>query len=79
MHCMFEMLLLLLWQGRFSMVGAQPAMEVIAKENTLTVLDHEEGSRVETVVEDPMSAPGEITSKWQPVKVEGLPDVFCGT
>ncbi|CAM6085585.1 unnamed protein product [Calypogeia fissa] len=64
--------------GRFSMLGAQPAMEIIAKEDSLTVLNHEEGSREERVVEDPMSAPEEITSKWKPVKVEGLPDVFCG-
>jgi anthranilate synthase component 1 len=60
------------------MLGAQPSMEVIAKENSLIVLNHETGTREETTVEDPTSAPEEITSKWKPVKVDGLPDTFCG-
>ena len=28
------------WQGRFSFIGAQPALEVIARGETVTVLDH---------------------------------------
>ncbi|KAL3698561.1 hypothetical protein R1sor_012637 [Riccia sorocarpa] len=64
--------------GRFSMVGAQPAMEIIAKEFTVTILNHEEGCREERVVDDPMNAPSEIADQWKPVMVDGLPEVFCG-
>jgi hypothetical protein len=31
-------------QGQYSMVGAQLSMEKVAKENHITVLDHEEGT-----------------------------------
>jgi hypothetical protein len=31
-------------QGQYSMVGAQLSMEIVAKENHITVLDHEEGT-----------------------------------
>ncbi|KAL2645216.1 hypothetical protein R1flu_012803 [Riccia fluitans] len=64
--------------GRFSMVGAQPAMEIIAKEHTVSILNHEEGHREERVVDDPMNAPSEIAAQWKPVMVDGLPEVFCG-
>jgi hypothetical protein len=33
-------------QGRYSYVGAQPALEVVAKEGHVTVLDHHKGTRV---------------------------------
>ncbi|BBN03831.1 anthranilate synthase component I [Marchantia polymorpha subsp. ruderalis] len=64
--------------GRFSMLGAQPAMEIIAKENILTILNHEDGFREEKIVDDPMNAPSEITDQWKPVMLDGLPEVFCG-
>lgn len=64
--------------GRYSMVGAQPAMEIVAKGDLVTVLNHEEGSRVEHIVDDPMTVPSEIASKWKAVPIEGLPDIFCG-
>lgn len=64
--------------GRYSMVGAQPAMEIIAKGGLITILNREEDSKVERLVEDPMSVPSEITSKWKTIPTEGLPDVFCG-
>jgi anthranilate synthase component 1 len=53
-------------------------MEIIAKENSITVLNHGEIVRSEENVADPMSEPERISSKWKPVKVEGLPDTFCG-
>lgn len=64
--------------GRYSYVGAQPAMEVIAKEDLVTVLDHTTGTRVETLSDDPMKTPGDLSSEWKPVPVEGLPKAFCG-
>ena len=37
---------LTLQQGRYSYVGAQPSLEVVAKEGHVTVLDHHKGTRV---------------------------------
>ncbi|KAL2555746.1 Anthranilate synthase alpha subunit 1 [Forsythia ovata] len=64
--------------GRYSVVGAQPAMEIVAKENKVTVLDHEAGKMTERVVEDPMMIPRSISEDWRPQLVEELPDAFCG-
>ena len=60
------------------MVGAQPSMEIIAKEDRITILNHEKGTREEKISDDPMNEPSEIASQWEPVKIDGLPDVFCG-
>jgi len=60
------------------MVGAQPSMEIIAKEDRITILNHEEGTREEKISDDPLNEPSEIASKWEPVKNDSLPDVFCG-
>lgn len=64
--------------GRYSMVGAQPSMEIVAKENRITILNHEQGTREEKISDDPLNEPAEIASKWDPVKIDCLPDVFCG-
>ncbi|KAH9326144.1 hypothetical protein KI387_006322, partial [Taxus chinensis] len=64
--------------GRFSIVGAQPTMEIVAKENTVTIMDHEQGTRKEEFSEDPMALPPSIMSDWKPVLIDELPDVFCG-
>lgn len=65
-------------QGRYSMVGAQPAMEIIAKQKTVTVMNHELGTRTEEPTVDPLGEPAKIAQKWKPVVVDGLPDAFCG-
>lgn len=64
--------------GRYSVVGAQPSMEIVAKENSVTVMDHYEGQKTEEVVDDPMTVPRRIMEKWKPQLVDELPDVFCG-
>ncbi|KAK4264159.1 hypothetical protein QN277_029482 [Acacia crassicarpa] len=64
--------------GRYSVVGAQPTMEIVAKENMVTIMDHEEGCRTEEIVEDPMVIPRRIMDQWKPQLMEGLPDAFCG-
>ena len=65
--------------GRFSIVGARPSIEIIAKHDQITILNHKSGTRVEKTSEDPMSEPGKIAANWQPAPVEGLPEnVFCG-
>ncbi|KAJ8764098.1 hypothetical protein K2173_005003 [Erythroxylum novogranatense] len=68
-----------LWvQGRYSVVGAQPKIEIVARENRVTIMDHEKGSLTEEFVEDPMTIPKRISESWKPRHVDELPDAFCG-
>ncbi|KAG9160206.1 hypothetical protein Leryth_021080 [Lithospermum erythrorhizon] len=64
--------------GHYSVVGAQPAMEFIAKEDLVTVLDHVKGSSSKQYVENPLSIPRMISETWKPQLVDELPDTFCG-
>ncbi|XP_022765024.1 anthranilate synthase alpha subunit 1, chloroplastic [Durio zibethinus] len=64
--------------GRYSVVGAQPTMEIVAKENKVMVMDHEDGCLTEEVVEDPMLIPRRISETWKPQLIDDLPDAFCG-
>lgn len=60
------------------MVGAQPSIEIVAKGNMVTILNHEEGCRTEEIVEDPMIVPRRIMEGWEPQRIDELPEVFCG-
>ena len=53
-------------------------MEIVAKENKVMVMDHEEGCLTEEVIEDPMLIPRRISETWQPQLIDDLPDAFCG-
>eukprot|EP00252_Welwitschia_mirabilis_P027547 TRINITY_DN9478_c0_g1_i1.p1 TRINITY_DN9478_c0_g1~~TRINITY_DN9478_c0_g1_i1.p1 ORF type:complete len:463 (+),score=100.56 TRINITY_DN9478_c0_g1_i1:285-1673(+) len=64
--------------GRYSIVGAQPIMEIVAKENMVTIVDHEKQLTDEDFYEDPMSVPPKIMSQWRPVVTDELPAAFCG-
>ncbi|XP_042476668.1 anthranilate synthase alpha subunit 2, chloroplastic-like [Macadamia integrifolia] len=64
--------------GRYSVVGAQPTMEIVAKENLVTIMDHDKGCRTEEFVEDPMVIPQRIMESWKPQLIEELPAAFCG-
>eukprot|EP00850_Spirogloea_muscicola_P014166 SM000100S09393 [mRNA] locus=s100:125907:129338:+ [translate_table: standard] len=64
--------------GRYSIVGAQPAMEVVAKEEWATVLDHRRGQRSEVLTADPLGIVAGIAASWAPAPVPGLPKAFCG-
>lgn len=64
--------------GRYSVVGAQPVMEVVAKENNVTIVDHVKGCVTEKVVDDPMAIPRSISESWRPQLIDDLPDAFCG-
>ncbi|XP_050239259.1 anthranilate synthase alpha subunit 2, chloroplastic-like [Quercus robur] len=64
--------------GRYSMVGAQPAIEIVAKENMVTIMNHDEGKRVEEIVDDPMVVPQRIMEGWRPQLIDELPEAFCG-
>ncbi|KAF8018844.1 hypothetical protein BT93_H3666 [Corymbia citriodora subsp. variegata] len=64
--------------GRYSFIGAQPTIEIVAKENMVTIMDHEEGSRTEEIVDDPMVVPRRIMEGWKPQMIDELPEAFCG-
>ncbi|KAK7857398.1 anthranilate synthase alpha subunit 1, chloroplastic [Quercus suber] len=64
--------------GRYSVVGAQPTKEIVAKENKVTIMDHEEGTLTEELVEDPMVIPRRISEGWKPQLIDELPGTFCG-
>ncbi|PKA64893.1 Anthranilate synthase component I-2, chloroplastic [Apostasia shenzhenica] len=76
----FVRLLLNIWvsQGRYSFVGAQPAMEIIAKENIVSIMHHEQRRISEEYAEDPMKIPRRIMETWSPLLIDELPDVFSG-
>lgn len=65
-------------QGRYSFVGARPAMEIIATKNKVTVVDHEKGTRTVSMEKDPMLVPEAMSRAWKPASLEGLPKVFTG-
>lgn len=69
---------LLFNQGRYSVVGAQPAIEIVAKENKVTIVDHERGHLTEELVDDPMTIPRRVSETWKPQLIDDLPDAFCG-
>nr|GMC95952.1 anthranilate synthase alpha subunit 1, chloroplastic-like [Ipomoea batatas] len=64
--------------GRYSVVGAQPTLEIVAKENKVTILDHVAGDLTEKVVEDPVTVARSISQGWKPKLIADLPDAFCG-
>ncbi|KAJ8908781.1 hypothetical protein NDN08_005486 [Rhodosorus marinus] len=66
--------------GRYSFVGADPVLEIIAKEREVTVLDSRSGKLKETKneSEDPWALVKEISNDLKPAKVGGLPQAFSG-
>ncbi|KAL8114646.1 hypothetical protein AgCh_021490 [Apium graveolens] len=46
--------------GRCSVIGAKPTMEIVAKENVVTIMDHRKGKRTKEIVEDLMVVPKRI-------------------
>lgn len=64
--------------GRYSVIGAHPTMEIVAKENMVRIMDHVEGRSTEELVEDPMTVPRRIMEGWKPQRLDELPEAFCG-
>ncbi|KAK4363571.1 hypothetical protein RND71_018812 [Anisodus tanguticus] len=64
--------------GRYSVVGAEPSMEIVAKEHNVTILDHHTGKLTQKMVLDPMTIPTSISEGWKPRLIDELPDTFCG-
>lgn len=53
-------------------------MEIVAKENEVTILDHGSSKITKKFVADPMTIPRAMSEKWRPQLVQDLPEVFCG-
>ena len=51
-------------------------MEIVVKENKVTIMDHEEGSLTEELVEDPMVMTRKISDGWKPQLIDELPSNF---
>lgn len=52
--------------GRYSLLGAQPAMEVVAHEHDVTIIDHRKGDEHRLTHENPLLVPQELTGAWVP-------------
>lgn len=63
--------------GRYSFIGAQPALEVIAKQHEVTLIDHRRGTSSTSQVQDPLSVPKRLSANWR-IAAAGLPDCFTG-
>ncbi|KAL5559511.1 hypothetical protein UlMin_035722 [Ulmus minor] len=64
--------------GHFSVVGAQPSMEIVVKENKVIIMDHEKGNLIEEIVDDHMAFLAKILEGWNPQLIDDLPNAFCG-
>lgn len=56
--------------GRHTFVGAQPAMEVLARGRDVTVTDHRTGEVSRIVEANPLAVAGRLTGDWSPAPVE---------
>ena len=63
--------------GRFSMLGARPSMEVIARGNAVEI--HREGAAVERLESpNPLMVPRQLASGWTCIRSGSVPDAFHG-
>lgn len=65
-------------QGRYSYVGAQPSVEIIARGTEVRIEDRDRGTTSHETSEDPISIPADMSAAWQIADDEGLPKVFTG-
>ena len=62
--------------GRFSFLGAKPAIEIIAKGNKVTIQDHEQGTIEDIIAENPLDILREYSKSWnvgEPIAIDDLP------
>ncbi|MHC5023387.1 MAG: anthranilate synthase component I [Planctomycetota bacterium] len=52
--------------GRYSFLGAQPAIEVVARGFMVTVTDHRRGTVVRTEEDNPLDVPRRLLDEWRP-------------
>ncbi|CAI5526345.1 unnamed protein product [Closterium sp. Naga37s-1] len=65
--------------GRYSYVGAQPALEVVARGvGPVSVVNHDLGKRETIEGKDPLQVVQDLSATWKPAASESLPNSFCG-
>jgi anthranilate synthase component 1 len=67
--------------GRHSFLGSQPILEVLARGNDVTIVDHVRGTTTTSRETDPLAVPQGLTASWRVVTdgPTGRPDAsFCG-
>ena len=65
-------------QGRYSFVGAQPSVEIIAKDRHVRIDDRELGTAEEFASDDPLETAVQLSSGWRIAQDPALPEVFTG-
>ncbi len=65
-------------QGRYSFIGAQPRVEVIARQHEVTIEDHGTGQVRCERHDDPLDVPRAMSAALRPVLHGDLPGAFCG-
>ncbi|MBL9141896.1 MAG: chorismate-binding protein, partial [Phycisphaerae bacterium] len=64
--------------GRWSMLGAQPALEVVARGHAVTVHDRRARTTRHLTSENPLAALRDLAAGFQPRAVDAMPDAFHG-
>lgn len=64
--------------GRHSMLGARPAIEVLAKERLVTLVDHRRGTTRALEQDDPLEVVRSLSRELVPFAPDGVPPVFHG-
>jgi anthranilate synthase component 1 len=64
--------------GRWSMLGAQPALEVVARGHDVTVHDRRAGTSRTAHADDPLQSIRAIGAKWAPHAIDPMPACFHG-
>ncbi|MBM4114225.1 MAG: anthranilate synthase component I, partial [Phycisphaerae bacterium] len=64
--------------GRHSMLGARPALEILATKRQVTLVDHRRGSTRSLESDDPLSVARSLSERWIPFAPDGAPPAFHG-
>ncbi len=64
--------------GRHSLLGSQPAFEVLARGHEVTVIDNVRGTSPTSREDDPLSVPARITASWRPAGPVPMSGPFTG-
>jgi anthranilate synthase component 1 len=64
--------------GRWSMLGAQPALEVVARGHDVTVHDRRAGTSRTVHADDPLQSIRAIGARWKPHAIDPMPACFHG-
>ena len=64
--------------GRWSMLGAQPMLEVLARANAVTVRDRRRGTEVQSTAINPLETVRLLGARFRPHPIDAMPDAFHG-